>query len=321
MSCVKGQPCEEGLKRRRALAVLGLMALVFVGLSTASFLGTRGQVVPADVTYAGYDPVAGKRAFQAFNCMGCHTILGNGGCFAPDLTKLYGKVGPAWLEAFLPSAGSWPKAAAVRAQLQNPAIAAEAGVADIAAYLEKYPAAAERIARRSAHASAMPNLPLTRDDIGNLIAFLKYTTLMNNEGWPPVPQVDGLRFAAATPMPVAAVPAPAATTDAAPDAPADPVARGQMLAEDNGCLACHSAGRDRLVGPGWGGLFGSSVSLEGGTTVTADDAFLTESILDPEASIVAGYPAGVMPPYLDILEPDEVAALVAYIRSLEEDAQ
>lgn len=323
MSCAPGQPCEEGLKRRRALAVLGLMALIFMGLSLASFLDSRNQVVPAAIEYAGFDAVQGKRVFQAFNCMGCHTIVGNGAYFAPDLTKLYDKVGPAWLEAFLPSARSWPKSAAVRAQLQNAAVAAEAGVADITAYLEKYPAAAERIERRGSHASTMPNLPLSHDDIGSLIAFLKYTSLMNNEGWPPVPKVDGLRFPAATPMPAAAAEAPASagSTDIAAATHIDPAAHGEMLATDNGCIGCHSSGHNRLVGPGWGGLYGSDRSLDGGETITADDAYLVESILSPNARIIAGYTAGIMPAYDGILKTDEVDALVAYIRSLQENKQ
>ena len=323
MSCAPGQPCEEGLKRHRALAVLGLMALIFAALSVASFLDSRNQVVPADIEYAGFDAVQGKRVFQAFNCMGCHTIVGNGAYFAPDLTKLYDKVGPAWLEAFLPSAGSWPKSAAVRAQLQNPAIAAEAGVADITAYLEKYPAAAERIERRSAHASTMPNLPLSRDDIGSLIAFLKYTSLMNNEGWPPVPKVDGLRFPEAMAMPDSATEAPALadSTGVAVATHMDPVVRGEALAADNGCTGCHSSGHNRLVGPGWGGLYGSDRHLDGDETITADDAYLVESILSPNARIPAGYTAGIMPAYDGILKPDEVDALVAYIRSLQENQQ
>ena len=78
MSCAPGEPCEEGLKRRRALIVLGLMGVLFIALSAASFLDSRGQVVPAAVSYAGYDVVEGKRVFQAWNCMGCHTIVGNG---------------------------------------------------------------------------------------------------------------------------------------------------------------------------------------------------------------------------------------------------
>lgn len=319
MSCKPGEPCHEGVKRRRALAILGLMAVIFLALSAASFVDSRGQVVPSQVTYAGHDAVAGKRVFQAYNCMGCHTIVGNGAYFGPDLTKLYGKVGPAWIEAFLPSAGSWPTGGAVKLQLQNKAVAADAGVDSIEAYLKKYPDAAERINRRGGHATLMPNLPLTREEVGQLTAFLKYASEMNTEGWPPVPKVNGLSFPQARPIPVAAQPAPAAAASAS-TAHAQPLSRialGETLAKDNGCTACHASTKDKLVGPGWGNLYGSTVSLANGSSVIADDAFLTEKILKPDAKVVAGYEAGVMPSFAEILDADQVGAIVAYIRSLE----
>lgn len=323
MSCAKGQPCEERLKRRTAFAALGLMLVIFIALSLASFHESRDQVTPDTVQYAAYDAVQGKRVFQTYNCMGCHTIVGNGAYFGPDLTKLYGKVGPAWIEAFLPSAGTWPTSAAVRVQLQNPAVAEAAGVDTIEAYLEKYPGAAERILRRSAHASTMPNLPLTRDDVGHLVAFLKYASEMNTEGWPPSPKVDGLSFPQATPFPVAtaaviAAPSPD-SLDAATGSLEDPLALGERLVEENGCIACHATDRERLVGPGWGGLYGTDVVLEDGSVVVADDAFLTESILQPDAKIVAGFEAGGMPSYDGMLDSDQLAAIVAYIRSLREE--
>ncbi|MGB3864868.1 MAG: c-type cytochrome [Xanthobacteraceae bacterium] len=315
MSCKPGEPCHEGLKRRRALGVLGLMGLIFLALSAASFIDSRGQAVPSNVTYAGHDAVAGKRVFQAYNCMGCHTIVGNGAYFGPDLTKLYGKVGPAWIEAFLPSAGSWPTSGAVRLQLQNKAVAAEAGVDTLDAYLEKYPDAAERISRRGGHATLMPNLPLSREEVGQLIAFFKYTSEMNTEGWPPKPKVNGLDFPQAKPIPTAVLPAPVSAASL-PAKPASRIAQGEALAKDNGCTACHAPTTEKLVGPGWGGLYGSTVKLADGSSVVADDAYLTEKIQKPDAKVVAGYEAGVMPSFAEILDADQIADVVAYIRSL-----
>ncbi|HUH41157.1 MAG TPA: c-type cytochrome, partial [Castellaniella sp.] len=187
MSCLNGTDCKEQLKRNIALGVLGLMGVIFLALSVMSFLPSRKQVVPDTIQFADQGAVSGKRVFQAYNCMGCHTIVGNGAYFGPDLTKVYGHVGPAWLAAFLPSAGGWPTSAAVQAQLQNPAVQAAAGASDMAAYRERFPGAAERIDRRGGHASLMPNLPFSAAEIQGLIAFLKYTDAMNNEGWPPKP--------------------------------------------------------------------------------------------------------------------------------------
>jgi len=319
------------MKRRRAVFVLGVMAAIFLALSAVSFLDSRGQAVPSKIDYASSNAVDGKRVFQAYNCMGCHTIVGNGAYFAPDLTKLYGDVGPAWLEAFLPSAGVWPSEGAVKRQLQRPEVAAEAGADTIEAYLAKYPAAAERIARRGGQRSLMPNLPLKQDEVRELVAFLKYTSAMNTEGWPPVPQIDGLDTRHAVPVPAgaqaAATPAaaPAADTAAAaapaPGEPASPgddgVALGAELAEDYGCTGCHSTGPDAMAGPGWGGLYGHEVTLADGSAVAADDAYLEKSIIDPDAQVVKGYEPGVMPSFAEDFDADQLKALVAYIRSLE----
>ncbi len=319
MSCGVGDSSCEKPRRRWALWMLGLMAVIFAALSVFSFLPSRGQVTPDTITYGKYTAGEGKRVFQAYNCMGCHTIVGNGAYLGPDLTEQYAHAGPAWLAAFLPSAGGWPTAAAVRTQLANPEITADAGVDSMDAYLKKFPGAAERIERRGGATSNMPNLPFTKDEVGQLIAFLKYTSAMNTEGWPPKVEVVGfdnrVRLAhgisAATAAPVAAT-APATAAPAA----ADPAALGAQLVKDYGCIACHAADTKRLVGPGWGGLYGSHVKLADGSTVLADDAYIAESIRQPDAKIVESYPAGVMPKYDTLLKEDEVKAIVAYIASL-----
>lgn len=353
MSCAPGKPCHEGVKRRRALAVLGLMALIFVLLSAFSFLDSRGQATPTAIRYADFDAVEGKRIFQAYNCMGCHAIVGNGAYLGPDLTDTYERAGPAWIAAFLPSAGAWPTRMAVQLQLQNDAVAADAGVESIDAYLEKFPGAAERVARRGGQRTLMPNLPFRPGEVEKLIAFLKYTSAMNTEGWPPVPKVDGLTFPQAVPMPVAltqavAIPAATATAGETPASPAqasgdgtsgdeahamaaapataEPVAvspaaeiaHGEELVKQFGCTACHATTDQRLVGPGWGGLYGSTVTLADGSQATIDDWYLTESIIDPDAQIAEGFPAGMMPSFEALVDADQLAAMVAYIRSLGE---
>jgi cytochrome c oxidase subunit 2 len=93
----------------------------------------------------------------------------------------------------------------------------------------------------------------------------------------------------------------------------DAAQRGRMLAQTRGCQACHSADGSRGVGPTWQGLYGSTRSLADGRSVIADDAYLTQSIREPAAAIVQGYPP-VMPPAN--LDEAEIAALIAYIRSL-----
>lgn len=321
MSCgVGGSSCETP-RRRGAFVVLGVLALVFIVLSIFSFLPSRGQVTPDTVSFGSYKAADGKRVFQAYNCMGCHTMVGNGAYLGPDLTQEYRHTGPAWLAAFLPSAGGWPTSAAVRAQLLDPNQQAELGSDSVDAYLKKFPGAAERIERRGGGTTTMPNLPLTKDEIGQLIAYLKYTSAMNTEGWPPKVQVEGLdrrlQLAHGT-VAAAAAPAPAPTASPDPASAAlDPAAHGAQLVKDNGCTACHAIDDKRLVGPGWGGLYNSRVSLLDGSTVTADDAYLRESIRQPDARIVAGYPKSVMPAYGTLLKDDDIDAMVAYLHTLE----
>ena len=85
-------------------------------------------------------------------------------------------------------------------------------------------------------------------------------------------------------------------------------ARGQEIAKDNGCLACHQGG---TVGPDWSGLADSEVLLEDGSTVIADDVFLRRSITEPGADIVAGYTVSM--PENDLTD-DEIDAVIAFIR-------
>ncbi len=313
---------DEPRRRRIALAVLGLMMVLFIFLSAYSFIGDRKQALPQEVSFNDHSAVDGKRVFQAYNCMGCHAIVGNGAYFGPDLTDLYRRVGPAWLAAFLPSAGAWPTAASIRVQLQDPAVAAAAGTDSFDAYLERYPAARERIERRGGTDTFMPNLPFTRDEIGQLIAFMKYTSAMNTEGWPPTPLPSAQAAAASVALtaagtaPVAAAPAAAATAATASDTPHDPAAQGAKLVQDLGCLACHATDSQRKVGPGWGGLYGAQSTLVDGSTITVDDAHLDESITHPDARVAKGYAPGVMPSYETLATPEQRQAIVAYIRSL-----
>lgn len=78
------------------------------------------------------------------------------------------------------------------------------------------------------------------------------------------------------------------TSGLSPDA-----AAGKKLAVRE-CGSCHSVNGADGVGPTWKGLSGSNVKLANGQTVTADEAYLTTAIQDPDAQVVAGYHSGVM---------------------------
>jgi cytochrome c551/c552 len=93
-------------------------------------------------------------------------------------------------------------------------------------------------------------------------------------------------------------------------------ARGEALAASTGCLACHAIDGSEGTGPGWQGLAGSTVTLANGETVVADDAYLFNSIVDPQSQLVAGYEAVMPTTYSDSLSQTEIQDLVEYIKSL-----
>jgi mono/diheme cytochrome c family protein len=89
-------------------------------------------------------------------------------------------------------------------------------------------------------------------------------------------------------------------------------AQGGLLYKAKGCNACHTTDGTRLVGPSFKGLYGKKELTNVGP-VDVNDAYLTESMLQPLAKIVDGYPPAM--PQLP-LEPLEVQSLILYIASL-----
>ena len=94
-----------------------------------------------------------------------------------------------------------------------------------------------------------------------------------------------------------------------------PARRGQELAAKFGCLGCHSTDGTRKVGPSLKGLYGRTVELEVGRTAMADDEYIRESIQDPGARVVKGFP-NVMPTFKTTLSADDVTAIIAWIKTL-----
>ncbi len=96
---------------------------------------------------------------------------------------------------------------------------------------------------------------------------------------------------------------------------ADPVVLGEKLFVEKACSTCHlGSGLGRA--PSLNGLYAAKVLLAGGSTVTADDAYIRESILQPNAKIVAGYQP-LMPAFQGQLTEEQILALIAYIKSLQ----
>src|ERR1700678_147220 len=92
---------------------------------------------------------------------------------------------------------------------------------------------------------------------------------------------------------------------------------GERLFASLSCNACHN-GRPDARGPSLANVYGAKLALSGGGTVTADDAYLRESILNPSQHITQGY-APIMPTYQGQVSEEGVIALVEYIKNLNSD--
>ena len=98
----------------------------------------------------------GKLTSQAKNCMNCHTLLGNGAYYAPDLTKAW--LDPKWNQ-MIATTGSKTKEEAIAKFLMHP---------------ENYPT----------HERRMPNLKITEKEAQALVAFLKHMSSIDTNGFP-----------------------------------------------------------------------------------------------------------------------------------------
>jgi cytochrome c oxidase subunit 2 len=95
---------------------------------------------------------------------------------------------------------------------------------------------------------------------------------------------------------------------------------GEVLFAKNACTACHGAGGSGMMGdskspgPRLAGVFGTMQPLTVGGPVMADENYIRESILRPQAKIVAGYTNVQMPAF--VLKDDQLDAIIAYVKSL-----
>jgi nitric oxide reductase subunit C len=99
----------------------------------------------------------GKLVIQSRNCLNCHTFFGNGAYYAPDLTKAW--LDPAWQLMWMPMTQAASREEAMAAFLMHP---------------EKYPASARQ----------MPNLKITREEAEALVAYLKWMSAVETNGFP-----------------------------------------------------------------------------------------------------------------------------------------
>ena len=134
------------------LILIGLLipAILMIPFSIISFYTDFANRNPdplsvtVDFDQNAYNAVEGKKAFEQYQCMGCHTIVGNGAYFAPDLTTVYKRIGEndAALSNFILSGAS--------AKGMQP----------------------------------MRDRGMKEDDAYRITAFLKYTNMLDTNGWP-----------------------------------------------------------------------------------------------------------------------------------------
>ena len=93
-----------------------------------------------------------------------------------------------------------------------------------------------------------------------------------------------------------------------------PAAAGEKLFQDLACSSCH---RDdaQARAPQLKGAFGTTVALQNGTTVLMDESYIRESIVNPQAKVVNGFPP-IMPTFQGLVTEEQLLQLIAYVRSL-----
>jgi len=95
-----------------------------------------------------------------------------------------------------------------------------------------------------------------------------------------------------------------------------PAAAGQQLYQTLGCASCHGANGEGGRGPTLAGVFGRQTPLATGGSVVADEAYLRESIINPQAKLVAGF-GPIMPTFQGQVTEDQLVQLLAFIKSLQ----
>ena len=93
------------------------------------------------------------------------------------------------------------------------------------------------------------------------------------------------------------------------------LANGKTMFNAGGCASCHGTNGEGGRGPALAGVFGKETELQGGGKVTVDEAYVRESIINPQAKLVANF-GPIMPTFQGQISEDQLVQLVAFIKSL-----
>ena len=234
--------------------------------------------------------VAGGKELFVSKCGSCHTLAdaGTTGKVGPDLDAAFG---PSRQQGFAESTVRQ----VVRDQIHLPSPAE--GNADF---------------------PVMPANLVTGSDADAVSAYVASVAGVTQPPGPPPPPPPPPPPGPPPPPPPPSPTTTGQTTTTGPTPSGGDAAKGKSLFASLGCASCHSIDGSSGVGPTLKGLFGTQVQLTNGNTVTADDAYLLESIEDPDAEIVKGFQPGIMS---GVIKPHQVAEsdardLIAYIKTL-----
>jgi cytochrome c oxidase subunit 2 len=95
-----------------------------------------------------------------------------------------------------------------------------------------------------------------------------------------------------------------------------PALAGQQLFQSLGCVSCHGANGEGGRGPVLAGLFGRPVFLNTGQSLRADEAYIRESIVNPQAKLVSGF-GPIMPTFQGQVSEEQLLQIIAFIKSLQ----
>jgi cytochrome c oxidase subunit 2 len=93
---------------------------------------------------------------------------------------------------------------------------------------------------------------------------------------------------------------------------------GEQLYVAKACITCHSIDGMPNTGPTWKNVYGTNRQMKDGSSSDIDENYIRESILNPMTKVAFGFQPA-MPTYQGILKDRQIDALVAYIKSLQED--
>ena len=92
--------------------------------------------------------------------------------------------------------------------------------------------------------------------------------------------------------------------------------QGERIAAEVGCFKCHTVDGSPHLGPTFHNLYLKREKLIDGSEIVVDEAYITESMMDPNLKIAYGFGPGVMPTFLGKLDGPDSAAILEYIKSL-----